>query len=140
MLTINETEAYLKSMLEEDKLNFIECWNTFKRFCEIKVKEEEDLEVLIQSGEINSDGEALYYFGMVRQFTIYNGDEYSRMEQLHCNYYFEPSEVLENMDLDLWSMDYENLESFFDCIEGFQEFKNIMNIVPLKMEIVQEEV
>jgi hypothetical protein len=45
------------------------------------------------------------------------------MEQLHCEFLYEPSEVLKSFKKILWSYDTENdLELFFNKVEGLKEF------------------
>jgi hypothetical protein len=35
------------------------------------------------------NGKELFYFDFVRQFMIYDEEEYSHMEQLHCEFVFK---------------------------------------------------
>jgi hypothetical protein len=50
------------------------------------------------------------------------------------NFYLRKLEVAE------WSMDYANIDNFFNHIENLQEFKVPLNLKPIKSEIFQEEV
>jgi hypothetical protein len=84
-------------------------------------------------------GEELFHLDFVRQFTVYKGDEYSRMEQLHCEFLFKPTDELSKLEIGEWSMDYEDVDDFFSHIENLQEFKIPLNLMPIKSEIYQEE-
>ena len=54
-------------------------------------------------GKINTfydfTGEELFHFNFVRQFTVYEEDEYSHMEQLHCGFLFKPTDELRRLPL-----------------------------------------
>lgn len=62
------------------------------------------------------------------------------MEQLHCNYLFKLTNELSKLETGEWSMDFNNLDEFFNHVENLQEFKIRLNLKPIKSEIYQEEV
>jgi hypothetical protein len=62
------------------------------------------------------------------------------MEQLHCNYLFKLTNELSKLETGEWSMDFNNLDEFFNHVENLQEFKIPLNLKPIKSEIYQEEV
>ncbi|MDR7002050.1 hypothetical protein [Neobacillus niacini] len=112
----------------------------FKGFCKEPVEGEEDKEILFECGIYDFTGEELFHFGFVRQFSIFEEDEYDHMEQLHCLFYFKPTEELKMLEATEWSMDYDDLDTFFNHIENLQEFNIPLNLKPISSEIYQEEV
>ncbi|WNS75694.1 hypothetical protein RRV45_01190 [Bacillus sp. DTU_2020_1000418_1_SI_GHA_SEK_038] len=140
MITVKNAESYLKNMIGEDTDDIKRVWETFKVFCKKPVVGEEDIEILFQCGVYNFTGEELFLFDFVRQFTVYEEDEYSRMEQLHCKFLFKPTDELSKLETGEWSMDYDYIDDFFNHIENLQEFKIPLNLKPIKSEIFQEEV
>lgn len=62
------------------------------------------------------------------------------MEQLHCEFLFKPTNELKKLKAEEWSMDYDNIDNFFNYIESLQEFKIPINLMPIKSEIYQEEI
>ncbi|QYF84867.1 hypothetical protein [Peribacillus frigoritolerans] len=140
MITVKNTESYLKDKIGEDADDIKKVWETFKDFCKEPVEGEEDKEILFQCGIYDFTGEELFHFDFVRQFTVYEEDEYSRMEQLHCEFLFKPTVELRKLEVEEWSMDYDDIDGFFNHIENLQEFKIPLNLKPIKSEIYQEEV
>lgn len=63
-------------------------------------------------------GEELFHFGFVRQFTVYEENEYSHMEQLHCEFLFKPTDELRSLEVSEWSMDYDDIDDFLNHIEN----------------------
>lgn len=103
------------------------------------MREEEDKEILFQCGVYDFTGEELFHLDFVRQFTVYEEDEYSLMKQLHCEFLFRPTDELSKLESEEWSMDYNEVDDFFNQIEDLQEFKIPSNLKPIKLEIYQEE-
>lgn len=62
------------------------------------------------------------------------------MEQLHCEFLFKPTVELRKLEVEEWSMDYDDIDGFLNHIENLQEFKIPLNLKPIKSEIYQEEV
>lgn len=139
MITVKNAESYLKDKIGKDSDDIKKVWDTFKDFCEKSVEGEEDREVLFQCGVYDFTGEELFHFDFVRQFTVYEDDEYSHMEQLHCEFLFKPTVELRKLEVSEWSMDYDEIDDFFNHIESLQEFKIPFNLKPIKSEIYQEE-
>lgn len=106
----------------------------------VKIEGEEDKEILFQCGVYDYSGEDLFHFDFVRQFTIYEEDNYSQMEQLHCECLIEPIDELKKFEVSEWSMDYDNIEDFFNHLENLQEFKIPLTFKPIKLEIYQEKI
>jgi hypothetical protein len=140
MITVRDAESYLKDKIGEDPDNIKKVWQTFKDFCKKPVEDEEDKEILFQCGIYDFTGEELFHYDFVRQFTVYEEDEYSHKEQLHCEFLFIPTEELRRLEVSEWSMDYDDIEEFFNHIENLQEFKIPLNLKSIKSEIYQEEV
>jgi hypothetical protein len=140
MITVQNAENYLKDKIGEDAEDIKKVWETFKDFCKEPVEGEEDKEILFQCGVYDFTGEELFHFDFVRQFTVYEEDEYSHMEQLHCEFLFKPTVELRKLEVSEWSMDYSDIDDFLNHIENLQEFKITLNLKSIKSEIYQEEV
>ncbi|MFJ8234176.1 hypothetical protein ACIQ34_00365 [Ureibacillus sp. NPDC094379] len=140
MLTVRNVESYLRNLISEDTEDIKNVWETFKTFCKETVEGEEDQEILYQCSVYNFTGEDLFHVEFVRQFTIYEEDNYSHMEQLHCECLIEPTDDLKKLEVSEWSMDYEGLDDFFNHIENLREFKIPLNYKPIKLEIYQEKI
>jgi hypothetical protein len=140
MITVKNAESYLKDKIGNDSDDIKKTWETFKDFCKEPVEGEEDKEILFQCGVYDFTGEELFHFDFVRQFTVYEEDEYSNMKQLHCEFLFKPTVELRKLEVSEWSMDYDDIYDFFNHIESLQEFKIPFNSSPIKSEIYQEEI
>ncbi|MDN4494712.1 hypothetical protein [Ureibacillus aquaedulcis] len=140
MLTVRNAESYLRNLISEDTDDLEKAWETFKAFCRETVEGEEEKEILFQCGVYEDSGEELFHFDFVRQFTIYEEENHSHMEQLHCHCLLEPTDDLRKMERAEWSMDYEDIDDFFERIEKLQEFKIPLNSKPIKLEIYQEKI
>ncbi|MGG3799650.1 hypothetical protein [Metabacillus fastidiosus] len=141
MITIKNAESYLKDQIGENTNDIEKVWGIFKAFCKEQVVGEEEKEILFQCGISNFTGEELFYFDFLRQFTIYEEDEYSHMEQLHCEFLFKPTDELRRLEIGEWSMDYDdNIDDFLNHIENLHEFKIPLSLKPIKSEIYQEEI
>lgn len=140
MITVEYAESYLNDKIGEDVDDIKKIWETFKEFCKEPVEGEEDKEILFECGVYDFTGEELFHFDLVRQFTVYEEDEYSHMEQLHCEFLFKPTDELRKLEVSEWSMDYDDIDHFFNHIENLLEHKIPLNLKPIKLEIYQEEV
>jgi len=139
MITVKNAESHLKDKIGEDTDDVKKVWETFKDFCKESVEGEEDKEILFQCGVYDFTGEELFHLDFVRQFTVYEENEYSHMEQLHCEFLFEPIDEIRKLELSEWSMDYDDIDDFLKHIEDLQEFKIPLNLRPIKTEIYQEK-
>ena len=140
MITVENAESYLEDKIGEDADDLKMVWETFKVFCKEPVEGEEDKEILFECGVYDFTGEELFHFNFVRQFTVYEEDEYSQLEQLHCEFLFKPIDELRSLEVSEWSMDYDDLDDYFNHIENLPGFKIPFNLKPIKSEIYQEEV
>ncbi|MGG4155843.1 hypothetical protein [Bacillus muralis] len=140
MITSKNAESYLKNKIGNNTDDIKEVWEIFKAFCIERVEGEDDQEILFQCGISDFSGDELLYFDFVRQFTVYEEDEYSRMEQLHCEFSFKPTDELRKVVVSKWSMDFDHLSDFFTHLETLQEFQVPLNLKQVKIEIYQEEV
>lgn len=140
MITVKNAESYLKDKIGEDVNDIKKAWVVFKDFCKEPVGGEEDSEILFQCGVFDFTGEELFHFDLVRQFTVYEEDEYSHMEQLHCEFLFKTTDELSEFEVEEWSMNYDHIDDFLNHIENLREFQIPLNLKPIKSEIYQEEV
>jgi len=141
MISVKEAESYLKNKISDNTKDIMQVWEVFKAFGKEPVKGEDEIALLFQCGVYDFTGEELFYFDFVRQFTIYEGEEYSRMEQLHCEFVFEPTEELCKLETTLMYFDYEgDVEDFYSEVESLKEFKIPLKYTPLRLDIYQEEI
>lgn len=140
MITVKNAESYLKGSIGEKTDEINKVWETFKAFSKETVEGEEDKEILFQCGVYDFTGEELFHLDFVRQFTIYEEDDYSHMEQLHCEFLFKPTSELKKLKVvEEWSMDYDDIDHFFNHVEGIHEFKIPLTLKPIKSAIYQEK-
>jgi hypothetical protein len=135
MITVENAESYLEDKIGEDADDLKKVWETSKDFCKEPDEGEEDKEILFECGVYDFTEAELFYFNFVRQFTVYEEDQYSQMEQIHC----ELTDELRSLEVS-WSMDYDDLDDYFNHIENLPGFKIPFNLKPIKSEIYQEEV
>jgi len=141
VITVKNAESYLKDKIGEDTDDIEKVWETFKAFCKEPVEGEEGKEILFQCGVYDFTGEELFYFDFVRQFTVYEEDEYSHMEQLHCEFVFNPSNELRKLEeSEFYFEENGDIEDYFKDIEKLQAFKISLELKPKKLEIYQEEI
>lgn len=82
-----------------------------------------------------------FYLDFVRQFTVYEEEEYSHMEQLHCTLYYTSNETNNNLTLTEWYFETEGeIEDYLNHIEQLEEFKHSMALKPVRISVIQEEV
>lgn len=124
MITVKNAESYLKDSIGEETDEINKVWETFKAFSKETVEGEEDKEILFQCGVYDFTGEELFHLDFVRQFTIYEKDDYSHMEQLHCEFLFKPTSELKKLKVvEEWSMDYDDIDHFFIILKVFMSLK-----------------
>lgn len=141
MITVKNTESYLKDKIGVDTDDIEKVWETFKAFCKEPVEGEEGKEILFQCGVYDFTGEELFYFDFVRQFTVYEEDEYSHMEQLHCEFVFNPSNELRKLEeSEFYFEENGDIDDYFKDIEKLQAFNIPLKLKPIKLEIYQEEI
>ena len=141
VISVNEAESYLKNKISENTKDIMKVWEVFKAFGKEPVEGEDEIALLFQCGAYDFTGEEQFYFDFVRQFTIYKGEEYSHMEQLHCEFVFEPTQELSELETSLMYFDYEgDVEDFYSEVENLEEFRIPLKYQPLRLELYQEEV
>jgi hypothetical protein len=139
MITVKNAESYLKNKIgyitEIDKV-----WSTFKSFGRVPVQGEEEVALLFQCGVYDFTGEELFYLDFVRQFTVYEGDEESGMEQLHCEFVFTPTDELRKLEASEWYFDSDgDVDDFYTMVENLEEFTTPLRHTPLKLNIYKEK-
>ncbi|WP_108671826.1 hypothetical protein [Peribacillus acanthi] len=141
MLSINEAESYLKNKISKNMTDIMKVWEVFKAFGKEQVEGEDEIALLFQCGVYDFTGEEQFYFDLVRHFTIYEGEEYSHMEQLHCEFVFEPTEELHKLETSLMYFDYEgDVEDFYSEVESLEEFRIPLRYRPLRLDVYQKNV
>lgn len=138
MIKLKDAESYLKDKIGENSSDIAKVWEVFKSFGREQVEGEEEIALLFQCGVYDFTGEKLFYYDFVRQFTLV---EDGHMEQLHCEFTFEPTSELNRLEVSEWYFDYEgDVEEFYTKIEGLEEFKVPLKGNPIRLNIYQEEV
>ncbi|WP_078410710.1 hypothetical protein [Priestia abyssalis] len=141
MIKLRDAENYLKNKIGENSSDITKVWEAFKSFGREHVEGEEEIALLFQCGVSDFTGEELFYFDFVRQFTSYDDEEYSHMEQLHCEFVFEPTDDLRELETSQWYFENDgDVEDFFIEIENIEEFKVPMKRKPTRLSVYQEEV
>lgn len=136
MITIADAENHLKNRIGEITNDVQKIWEEFKSFAKEAVVGEEEKAILFQCGVYDFTGEKLFYYDFVRQFTDGNGD----IQQLHCEFVFEPIKELKKLEASEWYFDTDGeIEDFFNEIEKLDEFKIPLNHTPLRFNLYQEE-
>ncbi|MFD0824487.1 hypothetical protein ACT8ZR_02300 [Neobacillus sp. M.A.Huq-85] len=102
MEIVRKAESHLKDKIGDDTDDIKKVWDVFKGFCKEPVEGEEDKQILFECGIYDFTGEELFHFAFVRQFSIFEDDEYDHMEQLHCLFYFKPTKVLRTLEVAEW--------------------------------------
>ena len=122
MILITEAESDLKSKV--NSMDVKQVWETFKSFAKVPISGQREIELLVQWGVFSFTGEELFYLDFVRQFTVLEDEEYSHMEQLHCEFVFLPADELRSFDVSEWFFGQEEgLADFFNKIENLDEFR-----------------
>ena len=63
------------------------------------------------------------------------------MEQLHCEFVFEPTKELKKLKVENWYFDYEgNIEDFYKKIENIKGFKIPLTHKVLRLDVYQEAI
>ncbi|WP_121614241.1 hypothetical protein [Mesobacillus foraminis] len=136
MFTISNAENHLKNRTGEITNDVKKMWEEFKSFSKESVVGEEDKAILFQCGVYDFTGEKLFYYDFVRQFTDGIGD----IQQLHCEFVFEPIKELKKLEASEWYFDTDGeIDDFFNEIEKLDEFKIPLNHTPLRFNLYQEE-
>lgn len=141
MITVQNAEGFLKEKIGENTTNIANVWNEFISFGRQPVEGEEEIALLFQCGVYDFIGEELFYFDFVRQFTVYEDDEYSGMEQLHCEFVFTPTNELRSLEASEWYFDTDgDVDDFYHLVENLEEFKIALKLEPLRLNIYQEQI
>ncbi len=138
MITIANAEKHLKKMIGDETNDLLNIWQKFKSFAQEVVEGEEEKAILFQCGTYNFTGEKLFYYDFVRQFA---DEEDGHIQQLHCEFVFEPIKELKILKATKWYFDTDGeIEEFFNKIENLKQFKIPLNHTSLKFNVYQEEV
>lgn len=141
MITVKNAESYLKNKIghitQIDKV-----WNMFKSFGKEPVQGEEEVALLFECGVYDYTGEELFYFDFGRQFTVYEGDEYSGMEHLHCEFVFTLIDELRELKASEMYFDSEgyDVDDFYTMVENLEAFTTPLKYTPLQFNVYQEEI
>lgn len=129
---MEEGELILDAMLQDalpDVANptVESVWRVFKEFCLTPADCDEDA-FLFECGIHDYTGTDLFHFSFVRQFTVYeqddrSGEEYDHVEQLQCEFLFEPTNELERMSITLWGEAGAPVEEWFAEVESLPIFR-----------------
>lgn len=136
MLHIKNAEQLLRKQIGEHT-DPAKVWEIFKEFSLLDAENEDEKAILFQCGIFNFTGEALFYYDFVRQFA---GEEGGELEQLHCEFVFEPVQELKDLEAETWYFDSEgDIEDFFKEVESLKEFQKPLRYKPVELNIYQEQ-
>jgi len=121
-------DAMLKDALPDVANPTVESvWRVFKEFCLMPADCQSDM-FLFECGVFDYTGTEMFHFSFVRQFGVYESDEdddgeYDHIEQLHCEFLFEPTEELRKWNISLWADEEAPLEDWFAEVESLPIFR-----------------
>ena len=131
---------FLERKFNSNNLNPIIVWESVKEFATIEVDCEDD-SFLFQCGTFDFTGEEMFYWDIVRQFSVMEDGEYDHMEQLHIAVLYKPNDKLNSLSTEQWSYDFDSKEDFFKEVESLDEFQiPVKEHIPVGFELYQEEV
>jgi hypothetical protein len=141
MIRVSEAEEYFKKKVNASEASTKSVWEAFKSFGREPVEDDDGVALLFQCGVSDIFGEKLFYFDFVRQFAISECEEFYRLEQLHCQFAFNPTEELNKLRAAEWYFNYEGeVDDYYSKIESLEEFKIPMDKEPLRFKIFQEKI
>jgi hypothetical protein len=148
---VGQAEERLRTMLRDaglvlDRLDPGAAWRTFLAFAAEPVEgtgpHPEDDMCLFECGVYDwSDGKgARFNWGFCRQFSLYDeAGEYDRMEQLHCDLFFEATPELDQLqEAGIWSG--PDLAEWAVLVEATEGFRVVMGLTPVESRVEQWEV
>lgn len=98
-------------------------WETFKEMSKYLFDCSED-DLLFETGVYDFSDEELFYFSLIRQFTIDVDGEYDYMEQLHMEFTYRPEAELKALTETIWTYDFDdNFERFLEAVEQSEAFQ-----------------
>ena len=146
MIEVTETETHFLRMLADAEVDIVkpsvrEVWQIFKSFSVVAVNCANDA-LLFQSGIYDFTGREWFYLDFVRQFGFEDeAGEHDHFEQLHCEFLYEPGQVLRNLETNLWSFQCDSFNDFFERVEKLEDFRvPIAEYSPAKVNVMQEYV
>jgi hypothetical protein len=142
MTNKNSAVSLIESFINNTNgpVTILEVWEAYKRFCLMESDKTEEPELLFQCGVRRYSDKSEYYFDFTKQITLFQGKEYSHMEQIHCQFIFNVEDDLIVHIITKWAED-EDYYSFFNQIEQLEIFKLMASRTDyLKKTIFQEEI
>lgn len=70
MIKLNNVKSYFNSTIDLNNDSVLEIWNKFKSFCLVDVENEDDREILFETGVEKIEGIKYFYVNFVRQFMM----------------------------------------------------------------------
>ena len=146
IISSKEAKLYLETELEKegffaDSKNWEKAWCAFKSFSNYQIECAND-DFLWQTGTYNFTGKEEFSCEIVRQFShVDNNGEYTYMEQLTFTFYYEPSELLLQLEGNVWSIDFDSTGDFFSHVEKLDSFNiPIEKFLPTSYKVAFYEV
>jgi hypothetical protein len=154
-MLVAEAEGTFKEMLRAAGLDpsfpdFRGAWDVFKAFMRVLAEDAPWTEgfrdgMIFEWGAYDwQDGKGeRFEVDFVRQFSLYVDGEYDHMEQLHCNFYFAPTDLRRNLGSgDVWGdpETRESLAKWVRDVEAQPAFVAAASEKPDATLIQQEEI
>lgn len=124
--------AYLNKEIE-NKNGLDELILTFEKMCEIPIVEEEEIEILFETGTYSLAGEPMFNFSLVRQYP----NEEEEYCQIHLDIMFKPTDEISSFKQTTWNFELE--ESIFDYIRKSAEYKALKDKLIVKIDVYMDE-
>lgn len=70
MIKLSNVKSYFNSTIDLNNDSVLEIWNKFKSFCLVDVENEDDREILFETGVEKIEGIKYFYVNFVRQFMM----------------------------------------------------------------------
>jgi hypothetical protein len=124
-------------------------WPVIKEFGRIAVDDvpggpgEGDDAMLFETGLFDwHDGKGeRHQIIVVRQFTLYDADEYDHMEQLTVELFDEPlRELAAARSAPMWSMEFRALDEFYGAVEASSAYRVCADRRPVEVQLYQSVV
>ena len=141
---VKQAKAILTNLLNEHVFDFsypnpLVAWKSLKEFARVSFNCSED-SFLFEVGCYSFTGEIQFHMSMVRQFIIDVDGEYDHMEQLHLLFTRDPDQSLEDIEAQVWSYDFDDINSFFSTVENQHIFDLLDKYDDWKFELYHEQV
>lgn len=101
--------------------------------CEIPIVEEEEIEILFETGIYSLAGKPMFNFSLVRQYP----NEEEEYCQIHLDILIKPTDEISSFKQTTWNFELEG--SIFDYIRKSAEYKALKDELIVKIDVYMDE-